>query len=277
VTAAVAAWADVPYSPAIGRATETDAARALTPFRAPALGRATETDLARTVGTPSAPPLGLATETDTARALSPTHAAPVSRTTETDTARPLTVGAGGGVSIGRATETDVARAFRLTVTHLAWDGGLGIAFSSNGGEFDPAYVAPPVPLATRVIVAQAIDSVAQDGVQFTPSVRVAEDGYRALPDRRGREGRHLLPRRPDPDAHLRARVAAALRLGADHLPPDPRRLRATRPRLPVVAAQVRPGQDPARRLRRHRRGHRLRGVHLRLPAPGPHLDLHPRW
>jgi hypothetical protein len=62
-------------------------------------------------------------------------------------------------------------------THLAWDGGLGIAFSSSGGEFDPAYVAPPVPLATRVIVAQAVDSVAQNGVQFTPSVRTAEDGY----------------------------------------------------------------------------------------------------
>lgn len=144
------------------------------------IGRATETDTARAVGTPS-PQLGRGTETDTARALTPTRAVTVGRGTETDTARALTAGTGGGaVSIGRATETDVALSLgRLPATRLAWDGGLGIAFSSNGGEFDPAYVAPPLPLATRVILAQAIDSVTNDGPRFTPSVRTEEDDYLA--------------------------------------------------------------------------------------------------
>lgn len=62
-------------------------------------------------------------------------------------------------------------------TRLAWDGGLGLDTDSSGGAFDPDVIAPPSPLPERTVVVKCIDSVAQDGTQFTPAKRGASLPY----------------------------------------------------------------------------------------------------
>jgi hypothetical protein len=92
---------------ALGRAATVAAALALTATQFVAIGRAAETDTARTLGTPSSQPLGRAAETDSARPFTATQFVPIGRATETDAARSLT--ATQRAAVNRATETDTAR------------------------------------------------------------------------------------------------------------------------------------------------------------------------
>jgi hypothetical protein len=96
---------------ALGQASETDAAQ---PFTATAdavaaIGQAAETDTAQalTATAGSAAAIGQASETDTAQALAAAQALAIGQAQETDTAQPVTYSAPG--AIGQAQETDAAQ------------------------------------------------------------------------------------------------------------------------------------------------------------------------
>jgi hypothetical protein len=91
----------------LGRATETDAGRALAISRPMALGKATETDSSRTLTPLHNVTLPRATVTETGRALTLSKIVALNRSVEQDVSRPLNLAR--SVVLGRAAEADTAR------------------------------------------------------------------------------------------------------------------------------------------------------------------------
>jgi hypothetical protein len=90
----------------VGLATETDTATAIASSKASAMGVATETDTAQGVSSKKTVLTGQATETDTAQGISFTKSAAVGQASETDTATAMS--SVKALIVNQATETDTA-------------------------------------------------------------------------------------------------------------------------------------------------------------------------
>lgn len=178
-----------PTNVAVGQASETDTATAITRSKTKAIGQASDTETAgairpqraRAIGQPSdastANPItaakvvhvGQASDTETADTVRPQRVVPVGQALEADAATAVAIAR--GVTLGQATETDASQAVTAAkVVHVGQaaesDGATSVSSAKRRaiGQAVETDTAAAVTRAKRVAVGQAVESDSAEAV-----------------------------------------------------------------------------------------------------------------